>query len=156
MKNKTKVNIRVNTENGAVDVNVIPDEIKTKVPRPGDLIYVIEPYPMIDPDDADGVEILEEDVKGKQINGHSYDSVFVKASVLSDDMRSCMVNGDYNIPLYKDSDGDRKIMIFTNEEKAIEKFRALMNVSMVEAKRRKELYKHIEDNLEESINKLYH
>jgi hypothetical protein len=156
MKNKSKINIKVDTELGTVEVNSIPEEVMNKVPVPGKHIYVIEPYVQIDLEDVDGIEILEEDVKGKQILGYSYDSVFVKASVLSDDLRSCMVNGDYNIPLYKDSDTDRKIMVFTSEEKAIEKFQALMNVQTEETKRRIALYNHIKDNLEESTKKLYH
>jgi predicted transcriptional regulator len=156
MKNKSRINIKVDTENGNVELNVLPEDIKNKVPRPGEHIYVITPYTAIEPDDVDGVEILEEDVKGKQIEGYSYDSVFVKASVLSDDMRTVLVNGDYLIPLYKDSDTNRKVMVFSNEEKAIEKFQALMNVSVVEADRRISLYNHIKDNLEEARKKLYH
>jgi hypothetical protein len=157
MKTKgNRINIKVDTEQGTVEVNSIPEEIMNKVPVPGKHIFVIEPYTEIDPEDVDGSEIVEDDVKGKQILGYSYDSVFVKASVLSDDLRSCMVNGDYNIPLYKDSDTDRKIMVFTNEEKAIEKFVALMDVQIAETNRRIKLYNHIKDNLEESKKKLYH
>lgn len=158
MKKKGEVNIKVDVnEDGDVKVTVIPDEVKNKIPRPGDSIYIIEPYPVVDPEDVDGVEILEDDVKGPQILGYSYAPVMVRGSVLTEDNEAVMINGDYRIPLYKNSgESGKKMIVETNEEKAIEKFRTLMNVSLDEVKRRKNLYDNIQANLKESLEKLFH
>lgn len=154
-KKEFKVKVSVNAEG---DVNIkLTDEERNRIPRPGDSLYIIQPYPQIDPEDIDGNEITEDDVKGKQIMGYSYDSTMVKASVLSDELDEVIVNGDYRIPLKRNTlDPNKKLMVFTNEEDAKDKYRTLMTVSLNETKRRIELYNNIQNNIQESLEKMYH
>ena len=157
---KKSINIRVDTDNEdkvEVKINSIPEDVMKNIPRPGESIYIIEPYPGIDPEDVDGVEILEEDIKVKPIMGYSYAPIMVKGSVLADDLESVMVNGDYKIPLYKNSNNaSSKIIALTNEEEALNKYRALMTISIKEATRREKLQKELKEYLEEALEKVHH
>jgi hypothetical protein len=155
-KSNVRINIGVDAD-GGVTVSAVPEEVKNKIPRPGDSIYVIEPYPVIDPEDVDDEEIFAEDIKLKPVMGYSYNASMVKSSVLNDELTEVLVNGDYRIPLYKgEGNPDKKIMVFTEEEKAIDKFRTLMNISVAEVDRRITLNQNIKANLKESLEKLYH
>ena len=155
-REKFKVKVNVNEE-GNVDVRVISAEAKDRIPRPGDSLYIIQPYPVIDPEDVDDDEIHEEDIKLKPIMGYSYTTTMVKASVLNDELDECTVNGDYKILLYKNAgDPNKKLIVCTSEEEAVDKFKTLMTVSVNEASRRRKLYENIQSNLEESRDKIFH
>lgn len=155
-----KVNVKVsrsgNSDDVSVSVKVMPEDVKSRIPRPGDSIYIIEPYPVVDPSDVDDVEIFEEDIKLKPVMGYSYTPIMVMASVLNTDMDEVLVNGDYKIPLYKNSGSDKKMLTFGNEEEALETFKTLTTASIKEATRREELNRKIKENLKECLNELFH
>ena len=150
-KDKINVNVRVNeeSENDSATVKItISDEAKARIPRPGDAIYIVEPYPV----DED-----EDPTKEETILGYSYDNVMVKGSVLTDELDEVIVNGEYRIPLYKtNKDSRKRSMIFATEEEAMEKYRTLMSVSVKEAKLRMEKAEKTYDYLKEALEKMHH
>jgi hypothetical protein len=155
-KDKMNVKVTLDEEKGEVKVT-ITDEEKNKIPRVGDALYIVAPYPVIDKDDVDDEEIFEEDVKEKPIQAYSYDSVMVKATVLTEECDAVRVNGDYLIPLREDSNVPRKrLLIFTNESEARDKFRTLMNLSIKEASRREKLATKTKEYLETALEKMHH
>jgi hypothetical protein len=157
MKNKGKVTVNVTVKENGESSSKLPSDILGKIPRPGESIFIMEPYNVVDLDDVDGDEITEDDLKGKAIIGYSYAAVMVMASVLADDLQSVLINGDYNIPLYKDSlDSKKRLLVFANEEKAEDAFHTLMASSLREVERRIKLNENIKKNLEESKEKLFH
>jgi len=159
---KKDVDIRIvtdddNNETVKIKVTVLPEDVLEKIPRPGESIYLIKPYPVVDPEDVDGEEIHEEDIKLKPIMGYSYAPVMVKGSVLNDEMDEVMVNGDYKISLYKDGgDTNKKLIVLKNEEEAVRKFKTLMTASINEAERRETLNTNIKNNLRESLTEMFH
>ena len=158
---KADLGIRIETNKDETDKFSLPQEILDKVPRPGESIFIIEQYPVITEDmvgdNFDGVEILEEDIKVKPPMGYSYNPLMVKASILNDDLDECTVNGDYKIPLYKNSgESSKKILTFTNEDEALDKYRTLMNVSIKEADRREKVNAKVKEYLKEAVEKLHH
>ena len=67
------------------------------------------------------------------------------------------VNGDYRSPLYKDTtDSNKRLIVCSNEDEAIDKYRTLMNASIKESKRRMEKAIKIHDYLEEQLEKMHH
>jgi hypothetical protein len=159
-KNSLNVKVSLDEEKGEVKVT-ISEEAKSKIPRPGESIYVITPYPivtadMVGEDLGDGFEVTEEDVKEDLPEAYSYDSVMVRGSVLTEDCEEVMINGgDYKIPLYEKS-SRKKQLVFNNENEARDKFRTLMNVSVKETARREALHKTLKVYLEESLEKMHH
>jgi hypothetical protein len=152
-KERVKVTINSNEEEGDVNVKItLTDEAKSRIPTPGQSIYVIEPYPVDDEDD-------ENESKEKVVMGFSYAGILAKAVVLNDDLDEVTVNGDYRIPLYKDttdSGSGKRLIVCSNENEAIDKYRTLMNASIKEAKRRMEKAVKIHDYLEEQLEKMHH
>jgi hypothetical protein len=146
-KDELKVNVKID-EDGDVKVT-IAEEAKNKIPRVGDSIFVIEPYNA--DDDAE-----EDDFHEKPIKAYSYAPVFVKGTILNDEADEVLVNGDYRIPLYKDTEVNRKLLVYTNEEKALEKWTTLMTTSLHEAERRTEKAKAVEGYVREALKKVNH
>lgn len=147
---KVKVNIRLDDE-GEVKFTMA-EEALDRIPRVGKSIFIVEPYPA-----DDDVEEEQEFVREKPIMAYSYTPVVAKAVVLNDENDEVTVNGDYRIPLYKDvQDTNRKLMVFGNEEEALDKWRTLMSVSAKEAERRAKKAKAIEDYIKEAIEKVHH
>lgn len=139
-KNDENVNVKI----------TISEDAKDRIPRPGDSIYVIEPYPVDDDNDPD-------EPKEKVIMGYSYAGVMAKSVVLTDELDEVIVNGDYRIPLYKNAgEFNRKNMTFSKEEEAMEKYRTLMNASIKEAKRRRDRAVKVHDYLEEAMERMHH
>jgi len=152
-KERVKVIVNSNEEEGDVNVKItLTDEAKSRIPTPGQSIYVIEPYPVDDEDD-------ENESKEKVVMGFSYAGILAKAVVLNDDLDEVTVNGDYRIPLYKDttdSGSGKRLIVCSNENEAMDKYRTLMNASIKEAKRRMEKAVKIHDYLEEQLEKMHH
>jgi len=150
-KERVKVTLESNEEEEKVNIRItIPEEAKSRIPRPGDSIYIIEPYPADDEDD-------ENESKEKAIMGYSYAGVMAKSVVLSDELDEVLVNGDYKIPLYKNAgEFNKRTLTFGNEEEAIDKYRTLMTTSIKEAKRRKDKNANIQSYLEEALEKMHH
>lgn len=157
MKNKGNVTVNVTVKEGNEGSSKLSKDVRDKIPRPGDSIYIMEPYNVVAAEDVDDEEITEDDLKSKPITGWSYAALMVMASVLSEGLDSVLINGDYNIPLYKDSiDSKKKMLVFTDEAKAEEAFHTLMAASLKETERRIKLNENIKRNLEESKEKLFH
>jgi len=161
-KDKSNVNIDVNVnDEGEVKIT-FTDEERNRIPRVGDSIYLIKPYPIVTDDMVgdvlNGIKILEEDVREDTPEAYSYDSLMVKATVLSDELDSVKVNGDYDIPINKNGEisKKRKLLVFTNETEARDKFRALMTVSIKEAERRVKLAENVRNYLDEALEKMHH
>lgn len=150
-KERVKVTVNGDEETGEVNVKItLTEEAKKRIPTPGQSIYVIEPYPVDDEED-------ENESKEKPVMGYSYAGVLAKAVVLNDDLDEVTVNGDYRIPLYKDTtDSNKRLIVCSNEDEAIGKYRTLMNASIKEAKRRTEKAIKIQDYLEEQLEKMHH
>jgi hypothetical protein len=149
-RDQMNINIKVDDEN---EVKItLSEEEKSRIPRPGESIYVVEPYPVDDDEDEND----QEDVKQKPILAYSYTGVMAKSVVLSDDLDEVRVNGDYVISLKKESSSSRKLMVFSSEEEALDKYRALMSVSVKEAGRRLKKAQKIADYLEEALDKNHH
>ena len=155
-KNKLHVDVSVDDEKGEVKIT-LSDEAKSRIPRPGESIYIVAPYPVVSSDDVDDEEITSDDVKENLPEAYSYAGTMVKSSVLNDECDEVLVNGDYRIPLYKDRESSRKrLLIFTNETEARDKFRTLMGISIKEATRRVKLAENIQQYLEEALEKMHH
>jgi|GEM_PF-4803284 len=154
---KKAVRINADLEEGTITVS-LSDEQKSRIPTPGSSIYVIQPYPVDDDeDDVDGIP-TRNTIKEAPILAYSYDSVFVKASVLNDDMDVVTVNGDYKIPLVKNTSeyAERKMIVLSNEDEAKSKWRTLMNTSLKEAIRRREIAVKIENYLQTALEEEHH
>jgi hypothetical protein len=153
---KEKVNVKVEVDDETGDVNItLTDEKKSRIPRPGDSIYIVEPYP-VDDDDEDAVETYG-DVKEKPILAYSYTGLLAKAVVLSDDLDSVKINGDFEIPLTKRMiESSKKQLIFTNEDEARDKYKTLMTISIKEATRRLRKAENIKEYLETALEKMHH
>lgn len=151
-KEKLNVNVTVDEE-GEVKVT-LTDEQKSRIPRPGESIYVVEPYPV---DDEDEETIGLDDVRERPIMAYSFDSLMAKAVVLSDDLDSVKVNGDFVIYLNKRvTESTKKQMIFSNEEDAKNKYLTLMNISVKENDRRLKKAEDIKQYLETALEKMHH
>jgi hypothetical protein len=152
----TKVTVKINDKKGKIGgKNLIPDDILKKIPRPGESIFIVSPYPVDDNDDLEEDEFLPR--KEKTIVAYSYEPVMVKASVLNDSFDEVLVNGDYNIPLYKNNlDSSKKVLIFTNEEEAEDKWLALTTASIKIAERYTKRANYILDYLKTSKKELHH
>lgn len=151
-KERVKVTVNGDEETGEVNVKItLTDEAKSRIPTPGQSIFVIEPYPVDDDEE-------ENESKEKPVMGYSYAGVLAKAVVLNDDLDEVTVNGDYRIPLYKDTniDSGKRLIVCSNEDEALDKYRTLMNASIKEAKRRMEKAIKIHDYLEEQLEKMHH
>ena len=145
-KDKSKINITVDNEGGSSFT--MAEEALDRIPRVGKSIFIVAPYPADDDED---------DEKEKQIMAYSYTGVVAKAVILNDQNDEVTVNGDYRIPLYKDvQDTNRKLMVFSSEEEAKDKWRTLMTVSLKEAERRANKAKQIEDYVREALEKMHH
>lgn len=151
----TKVTVKINDKKGKAGKQLLPDDILKKIPRPGESIFIVSPYPVDDNDDLEEDEFLPR--KEKTIVAYSYEPVMVKASVLNDSFDEILVNGDYNIPLYKNNlDSSKKVLIFTNEEEAEDKWLALTTASIKIAERYAKRANYILDYLKTSKKELHH
>lgn len=150
-KERVKVTVNGDEETGEVNVKItLTEEAKKRIPTPGQSIYVIEPYPVDDEED-------ENESKEKPVMGYSYAGVLAKAVVLNDELDEVTVNGDYRISLYKDTtESNKRLIVCSNEDEAIDKYRTLMNASIKESKRRMEKAIKIHDYLEEQLEKMHH
>jgi hypothetical protein len=150
-KERVKVTVNGDEETGEVNVKItLTEEAKKRIPTPGQSIYVIEPYPVDDDED-------ENESKEKPVMGYSYAGVLAKAVVLNDELDEVTVNGDYRISLYKDTtESNKRLIVCSNEDEAIDKYRTLMNASIKESKRRMEKAIKIHDYLEEQLEKMHH
>lgn len=155
-KDKFNVDLKVsNDEEGEVRIT-ISDEKKDLIPRPGESIFVVEPYPVDDEDVVTGSERLK-DIKERPIMGYSFTGLMAKAVVLSDDLETVTINGDFQIPLVKKfTESPRKQMIFTKEVDARDTYRTLMNASIKEAARRLKKAEDIKEYLETALEKMHH
>lgn len=149
-KNKVNVHLEGEELEGAEVKITISDEDKENIPRVGDEIHVISPYPVDEEDD-------EFTIKEKPIQGYGFASVMVKSTVLTDDLEEVLVNGDYRLPLRKKNvDNNRKLIVCVSEQEAKEKFDALSDVSIERAKGYFKRFKEIIDYLEEAKEKVHH
>jgi hypothetical protein len=158
MKNKGNVTVNVTVKEGNESTSKLSKDLLDRVVKPGKSIFIMQPYNSIDPDDVDGEEIVEDDLKSKPIVGWSYAAIMVMASVLSDDLKYNILNGDYKIPLME-SDNEstnKRLLVFTDEAKAEAAFDTLMTVSLTEVERREKILENIKRNLKEAKEKLFH
>jgi hypothetical protein len=141
-----------------IDLNVIDEklvitiseELRNRIPRPGDKIHVIQSYPANDDDEDD-----EGNVRDEAILAYSYGEKMVMSSVLSEDMETVLVNGDYKFKLNEDMTLKQgKLLVFTKESDAREKFKSLMNASIAETKRLQKAVKKQVEDLENTLNYL--
>jgi hypothetical protein len=148
-KRDLKMNVTVDGD----DVKLtISEEVRNKIPRVGDSIYVIKPYP-VDDDDEDKHGKIKEDA----ILAYSYAGKVVKTTALNDEADAVTINGDFQLPLNSDMTiQTNKLMVFTKEEDAKEKFRTLMNSSVEAARELQEKYESTVKYLEEAIEKVHH
>jgi hypothetical protein len=143
MKEKTaKVEITIN----------LTEEQKNLIPRPGDVVHIVQPYNVDDEPESSPRP------KEKPTVAYSYNDVPVKASVLSDDLDEVLVNGDFRIPLTNRSikNDKTKIMVFTSETEARSAYRDLMNISIELAKERLEYEKQMLEYLEGALEENAH
>lgn len=149
---KDQVNIRLEgdvLEGAEIKVN-FSDEAKNRIPRVGDEIFLISPYPVDDEDD-------EFTAKEKPVMGYSYTGVMVKSTVLSDDCEEVLVNGDFKLSVNKPvSESNKKLIVCAHEEEAKDKYVSLMNASIERANGYFRRAKDILDSLEESKAKMHH
>jgi len=118
-----------------VSINLTEEE-KLLIPRPGEIVYVIQPYCVDDSEEEN--ETKERNPKLVPILGYSYTKVPVKSSVLTDELDEVRVNGDFRIPLKrKFSPSDRmRTRVFVSESEAKEEYKTLMEAQIRVAKER--------------------
>lgn len=144
---KEKVNIRVNISNG--EATRMPDDLLERVPKAGSYIQVVQPFPC----DEDDVEADE----GKEsvIMQYAYENIFVKTTAISDDLDEVTINGDYRLPLKGDLT-NKKVMVFSDESLAIDKWRTLMNSSLKVIEKRLKKYENMKSNVAEALEQKFH
>ena len=148
-KNVT-VKVSVNEETGKVSAKISKD-IVSQIPRPGESLHVIRPYPADDDDEVNGK------IKTDAILGWSYNEQMIRSVAITEDNDKVIINGDHFIPLTSDMRlNTEKIKIFTKEDDAVKEYTELMNASINEARRRKEKYTAIQGFLENSLEKNFH
>jgi len=167
MSNEKATNIKIEITgkdtNKVKKPKALPDHVMDLIPKPGESIYIVRPYPVIDPadigtiDSKSGVKITEDDVKIFPMFAYSYTPVMVKASVLTDDLEQCIVNGDHTIDLTGDlGRKEKKVLVIYDEDEAMKKFKALMAVSVKECERRAKLLERTQNYLTEALEEIHH
>lgn len=150
-KEKARVQIGLSVEGDEIKLN-ISEEVRQRIPRAGDALHVIQPYP-VDEDDQDE----NGKVRKNAIMAYSYKRRTVKTTALNDEADHILINGDFNIPLNEDMTlQNEKLMVFTKEEDAKEKYRSLMNSSLRAAKELKEKYDNTVTYLETALEEEHH
>ena len=149
---KKNLNVKAEiTDEGNVTLT-ISEETRARIPRVGDTMYIIKPYPFDDDDEDDNGKVKED-----AIMAFSYAKRMIKSTLIDDEGENVLVNGDFKLPL---NDGmtiqTNKLMVFTKEEDAKNKFESLMNASIKAAKEFKEKYTKIELYLNEAVEKNHH
>jgi hypothetical protein len=148
-RDQINVNVKVN-DDGDVKVTIAEEAFKN-MPVVGRSIYVVEPY------NADDDEDENDSPKEKPIKAYSFAPIFVKSTVLNDEADEVLVNGDYRIPLYKDTtETNKRQLVFNNEDVAYEKWETLMTASLKEAERRTKRAQNIEEYVREALEKVHH
>ena len=149
-KKDLKVKIGLN-EDDEVKIS-ISEELQQRIPRVGDKMFLIQPYPVDDDDEDERGKVKE-----NAIMGYSYAKRQVRATSLPDEGDSVLINGEFKVPLNENMTiQTSKLMLFTKEEDAKEKYRSLMNASIEEAKERRDKYNKTVDYLEEALEKEHH
>lgn len=126
----------------------LSEEIRKLIPRPGDYVYVVQPY---DPDDDS--ESTPDRIEEDAIVAYSIEDRLVTGSVLTPEMDFILINGDFRLPLAREMKLVKKnIMVYTREDEAYNKWQSLMNVSLNEAKRRRDAAKKVVGKCENTVH----
>jgi len=91
---KETVEVQVEIDEKEEEINVklsISEETLQNIPRVGQSMYVIRPYPTHDDEDLDERGKIKEDA----ILAYSYNKQMVSSTALSDDHEELIINGDF-------------------------------------------------------------
>jgi len=145
---KEKLNIKV-TDDGDIKLT-ISEEVQRGIPRCGDIMYSIQPYPADDED-----RLADDEIKEGAILAYSYSKSMIKATALTDDGEQLIINGDIYLPLKKDMSLRKKnLMVFTKEEDAMDQWKTLTTTSLNAAEELATQLKKAQDKVENSIEYL--
>lgn len=149
----SKKDFRVNIKADGNEVRIsLSDEQRSRIPRAGDAMFVVSPYPADDEDEDD-----HEKIKENAIVGYSYTEKVVRATALNDDATEVTVNGDFHFKLDENMTiKNGKNMVFMKEEDALDKYRSLMNASIDEAERRETKNRNIKTFLKTALEEIHH
>lgn len=149
----SKKNFDLNIKSDGNEIKVsFSDEQRSRIPRAGDAMFVISPYPVDDEDEDE-----KEKVKEGAILGYSYTEKVVRTTALNDDNTVVTVNGDFHFKVDEEMTiKNGKNMVFTNEQNALNKYRTLMNSSIEESERREEKYRKTTGFLKTALEEVHH
>lgn len=129
---KVNVDFKLNKKSGELEIT-LTEEQKNMIPRPGEMIYIVDRYPVDDNVDLENVKDKEEVAVA-----FNFTKLPVKSCALDDNNEYVMVNSDYIIPLEKGLHlgSPKKRMVFSSEKEAEERWHTLMKASLRDAEER--------------------